>query len=819
MFRWAWRLFRREWRQQLLVLALLTVAVAAATAGSAFAVGWPASATAATFGTADHLVTVSGPDPRLAAGIAAVRARFPGADVIENRAVTIPGSVATMDLRAQDPAGRYGRPLLALVSGRYPAGPGEVAVTSQVATAFRLKIGTIWRQAGRTRRVTGIVDNPQNLLDEFALVAPGQLGAPTQVTILFDATAASAASFRFPAGAVLATPAQPSRGLSFSAGLVLVLDTLGLLFIGLVAVAGFTVMAQRRLRALGMLGAIGATDRNVRQVLLANGAIVGVAGAVIGAAAGIAGWLAFAPRLQNLAEHRIDGFSLPWPAIGGAMALAVATAIAAAWWPARSAARVPIVAALSGRPARPRLAHRFTVLGVALLAGGLISLVFADDNGGQAPLVLTGIVGTVLGVMFLGPPVITALAAAGRSAPVAVRLALRDLARYQARSGAALAAVCLAAGIAATIVLAITQAAEQSAQAAPAGPNLPANQLIVHLASAGGVISGVFAEPSPAQRSSLQDRVRSLAASLHARAVLTLDAAASPEVPAQGGNQSSPAGQETVALVKSISSCPAPAVEGAGQVYVATAPLLAHYGIRPASIRPGTQLLTSRADLAGAKLATGDGPSGCSLDSPNQFVSHPVIQNAGLPADTSGPSTLVTVRAMRALGWRPVPAGWLIQTARPLTAAQVNAARLMAAAAGVTVETHSGQVSLTVLGAEISAGGLLLTLGVLAMTVGLIRGETAGDLRTLTAAGASTAVRRTLTGATAGALALLGAVLGTAVAYLAIIAWHRSDLSTLSDVPVASLLIILAGLPLTAAASGWLLGGREPHGIARQPIE
>jgi putative ABC transport system permease protein len=28
--RWAWRLFRREWRQQMLVLALLTVAVAAA---------------------------------------------------------------------------------------------------------------------------------------------------------------------------------------------------------------------------------------------------------------------------------------------------------------------------------------------------------------------------------------------------------------------------------------------------------------------------------------------------------------------------------------------------------------------------------------------------------------------------------------------------------------------------------------------------------------------------------------------------------------------------------------------------------------------
>ena len=30
LIRWAWRLFRREWRQQILVVALLTVAVAAA---------------------------------------------------------------------------------------------------------------------------------------------------------------------------------------------------------------------------------------------------------------------------------------------------------------------------------------------------------------------------------------------------------------------------------------------------------------------------------------------------------------------------------------------------------------------------------------------------------------------------------------------------------------------------------------------------------------------------------------------------------------------------------------------------------------------
>jgi putative ABC transport system permease protein len=36
-------------------------------------------------------------------------------------------------------------------------------------------------------------------------------------------------------------------------------------------------------------------------------------------------------------------------------------------------------------------------------------------------------------------------------------------------------------------------------------------------------------------------------------------------------------------------------------------------------------------------------------------------------------------------------------------------------------------------------------------------------------------------------------------------------------VPTENLLIILIGMPLIAAAASWLLAGREPSGIARQP--
>ncbi len=112
-----------------------------------------------------------------------------------------------------------------------------------------------------------------------------------------------------------------------------------------------------------------------------------------------------------------------------------------------------------------------------------------------------------------------------------------------------------------------------------------------------------------------------------------------------------------------------------------------------------------------------------------------------------------------------------------------------------------------------------MALGVLAMTVGLIRSETAGDVRTLAATGASSGTRRALTGATAGALAFLGAVIGTGGAYGALLAWYRSDLTPLGRVPVVDLVVILVGLPVIAGVGGWLLAGREPAGIARQRLE
>jgi len=323
--------------------------------------------------------------------------------------------------------------------------------------------------------------------------------------------------------------------------------------------------------------------------------------------------------------------------------------------------------------------------------------------------------------------------AIARRAPVVVRLALRDLARYRARSGAALAAVSFAVLIAMVISLLAT-----GRYADPVdyfGPNLPSNQLVVYAPGTGPGSGGPDPGVPNAQRSpaELQAVASTIAASLGSHDVLALDStgATLAKVTRQGW------------------------LEGPGVVYAATPALLRHYGINPSAIDPTTLLITSRPGLEGTpdlQLRSPEGPgvAGCA---PGRCVANPKIQTFnGLPTDTSGPNLFVTSHAVDTLKLQVSPAGWLIQTSQPLSAAQINAARQAATAAGMTIETRSQAPSLAQLRDYATAAGILLALAVLAMTVGLIRSETVGDLRTLTANGANSTTRRSITAATAGAL-------------------------------------------------------------------
>src|SRR4029450_8027736 len=143
----------------------------------------------------------------------------------------------------------------------------------------------------------------------------------------------------------------------------------------------------------------------------------------------------------------------------------------------------------------------------------------------------------------------------------------------------------------------------------------------------------------------------------------------------------------------------------------------------------------------------------------------------------------ITPHGLRRHGWKQIPGGWLVEGNRPLTTDQIADARELASDAGLTIEVRRGKASFAKAMAIATGAGALLALGILAMTVGLIRSESAGDLRTLTAAGATSRIRRTLTATTAGALALLGAILGVAGAYLTLAALYYDDLGYLRDLP------------------------------------
>lgn len=145
--------------------------------------------------------------------------------------------------------------------------------------------------------------------------------------------------------------------------------------------------------------------------------------------------------------------------------------------------------------------------------------------------------------------------------------------------------------------------------------------------------------------------------------------------------------------------------------------------------------------------------------------------------------------------------------------------RALAADAGMTVEARDEQADLAALRTGAAALGTLVALGILALTVGLIRSEAQGDLRTLTATGATSRIRRSLTAATAGALGLLGAALGIGVAYLGFAAANVGDLGWRVPLPLVHLLVIAVGVPAIAAAGGWLLAGGDPGSLARRGSE
>ena len=113
----------------------------------------------------------------------------------------------------------------------------------------------------------------------------------------------------------------------------------------------------------------------------------------------------------------------------------------------------------------------FLLLGYSGSTGG------GNGNGG-APELLLGLVLLMPGLILLAPFFLSLTERVSRRAPIAAKLALRDLSRYRARSGSALSAISI--GVLISVIVVLAAASRFSNVFDYAGPNLASNQLAIH---------------------------------------------------------------------------------------------------------------------------------------------------------------------------------------------------------------------------------------------------------------------------------------------------------------------------------------------------
>ena len=146
--------------------------------------------------------------------------------------------------------------------------------------------------------------------------------------------------------------------------------------------------------------------------------------------------------------------------------IAVVMATAAAWWP-RGSCRLSVMAALSGRPSRPRPVHRSLVLAALVVCGvGAIAAARPTSDHVRPLVLIVGLLAVVVGVVFVSPAAVRA-GGAGPPAALRPRLAAATGARRPGRPPRA--AITLGLGISVAVV-AIAGANEYRSDEGNLGP-------------------------------------------------------------------------------------------------------------------------------------------------------------------------------------------------------------------------------------------------------------------------------------------------------------------------------------------------------------
>lgn len=706
------------------------------------------------------------------------------------------------------------RGMVLRLDGRFPTAVGELALSENAAGRFDVGIGDqLDVQGARPHTVVGLVEFPDDL-GEVALASPPRGPQPGGSWLIdvpgdLDWDLVRQLNLRgmvvTSRSVVLDPPAlTPEMAMLSSATdngetvrLGLLAGGLGLLEVVLLAGPAFAVGARRRRRDLAMIAANGGTLAHLRRVVLADGVVLGLTGAVIGLVLGVTVAVGGRPLVEAfLATERAGGYRFFPAALLAIAGLAVLAGVLACLVPAYSAARQDVVSALTGRRGAVRSRRRWLVAGLALTGVGGGAAAYGASRV-DSDLILAGLTLGEIGLVFCTPSLVGLLARLGRPLPPAPRIALRDTARNRAAAAPAISAVMAAvAGSVALGVYLASDAARADAMRQPVVPmgyanlsldpsshlngSIPLDLLTEVAAEAGLEVAeaAVISEPAcpatdPADPAPVASPLPAEPApELTAEAYCGLDVRIPPErlCPYPYGPQPLPVEQRRRALADPRCT---------ERVHI--------YGAAVASsiVDDGTALplLTDAAtsDVARARevLAAGgvvvtdprqlhDGTVTVEIIRPGPGGSESSSETVTLPgylltSGLSAPRTFYSPAAVARAGLSSRSWGYVMATrSMPTQAAQERfaaALRVLAPGLHVEVERGAGARSNPALIVLALAAGII-TLGAAGIATGLAAADGRADLTTLAAVGASPRMRRSLSLSQSGVIAGLGSLLG-----------------------------------------------------------
>jgi putative ABC transport system permease protein len=425
---------------------------------------------------------VSGPRPTTAQVLAHLPA---GSRAIERRInydgaqIRTPAGLKRANFVGLNYADPIARGLVHQVSGRAPSTEHEVALTTSLAASLGLHTGDRIHLVGPDRDVTvvGTVTDASHRQAQ-TVYALAQLVPATSFTDsngwLVDSPGPitwrqvlhlNSAGFGALSRTVYLNPPPKSEvpnaldGSSSSNTAVFasggLIAGMALLEVVLLAGPAFAVSARRHRRDLALIATVGGRARDLRNVVLANGVVLGltagalsVVGAVVAAGIGI-------PTLGKLVDAVPGQFDVrPLELLGLAM-VSLLTALAAAAFPARGAARTDVISALAGRAGIVGTRKRVPVLGSIVAAAGALLAIGAASVSSDTVAILSGIVILEIGLIICTPALLGLAARLGRHLPLAPRIALRDAGRNRSSAAPAVGAVMAAVIGAVAIVIGV----------------------------------------------------------------------------------------------------------------------------------------------------------------------------------------------------------------------------------------------------------------------------------------------------------------------------------------------------------------------------